>query len=71
MGRKNKINELQFYYELDSKSEYYNFSSSKIKPSHRHLFTVRLQEDNLSVTEGASRFEEALASQTNTYKKRS
>ncbi|WP_067094569.1 hypothetical protein [Marinomonas atlantica] len=61
IGKKNKINELQFYYELNSKSEYYNFSSSKIKPSYRHLFTVRLQEDNLTVTEGASRFEEALA----------
>jgi hypothetical protein len=56
------INCVQIYYEVDSESEYYRFFSSKIPPDSRHLFTVKLDDDKLSVINGAPQFEAALAS---------
>jgi hypothetical protein len=56
LSLKNKINSIQFHYELDRPCEYWNLYSSSIKPSLKHVFTVDLEGDCPRIKKGSKLF---------------
>jgi hypothetical protein len=51
--RENKINSVQFVYEVDPPSEYWQFGSSSVAPKLRHAFTVKIEDGKLCLEDGA------------------
>jgi len=53
-----KINSVSMCFEVDSESEYYKFSSSKVKGKNRHVFTTKLENNLLVIEDGSIMFDE-------------
>jgi hypothetical protein len=49
----NKINSIQFVYEVDPPTEYWKLGSSSRQPSLRHAFTVKLKDGAICIEDGA------------------
>lgn len=54
IAKKNKINSIQIHYEVSGNSEYWNFQSTHIPPSARHLFTVETRDDTVHISPGSA-----------------
>lgn len=50
VANENKINSVSFNYEVENYNDYGVFSSSKIKPSHSHRFSVEIADGNVEIT---------------------
>lgn len=59
---KHNINSIQIHFEVDDKSEYYKFSSSKITAKHQHVFTAKLNNNSLLIDNDSVLFEKFIKS---------
>lgn len=49
----NKINSIQFHYEVDGDSEYWRLGSSNVEPNHRHLFSIEMINGKMNIKNGS------------------
>jgi len=60
LSKENKIKTVQVYYELHKPSEYWEFFSSSVRPSARHIFTATIEDGKIKITNGSRLFSEVL-----------
>jgi hypothetical protein len=60
--KQNKINSVQFVYDVDPPTEYWKLGSSRVRPNLKHAFTVRLESGDILVEEGAPLMDNAASS---------
>jgi hypothetical protein len=61
ISRENNIKSIHFCYEFDEYNEYGVFSSSRVEPNIRHVFTVRKSGENVEINDGSEIFEQNFA----------